>query len=131
MASCALCANTKASTSGFTKSASPAIGGWKTVNFTAKSHDTPESSLLTSQSANIQNVATGSSTTTARICSLSGGFRMREPSPYFASRRADWRDKDLKPTTVWDEAKFLWDSGEYVRIQKEPHWTEEAIRRFG
>ena len=56
---------------------------------------------------------------------------MSEPSPYFASRRADWRDKDLKPTTVWDEAKFLWDSGEYVRIKKEPHWTEEAIRRFG
>ena len=39
--------------------------------------------------------------------------------PYFAKRQQDWRTKDLKPTTNWNEAELLWDAGEFVRIVKE------------
>ena len=45
---------------------------------------------------------------------------MNQPSPYFEARRADWRDANRQPTSNWDEAKFLWNYGEYVIINKGP-----------
>jgi hypothetical protein len=44
--------------------------------------------------------------------------------PYFAARQDLWRDKNLKPTNNWDEAEFLWEAGEFVRIAKPGSFDE-------
>jgi hypothetical protein len=38
---------------------------------------------------------------------------------YWLNRKHKWLNKQLKPTTNWDEAAFVNDGGEYVRIVKE------------
>lgn len=52
---------------------------------------------------------------------------MNQPSPFFASRRADWRDANHQPTSNWDEAKYLWNYGEYVVINKGPSPVEQML----
>jgi hypothetical protein len=52
---------------------------------------------------------------------------MTEPSPFFQSRRADWRDANFKPTSNWDEAKFLWNYGEHVVINKGPSAVQQML----
>lgn len=52
---------------------------------------------------------------------------MNQPSPFFASRRADWRDANHQPTSNWDEAKYLWNYGEYLVINKGPNPVEQML----
>jgi hypothetical protein len=38
---------------------------------------------------------------------------------YWLKRKHMWLDKKIKPTTDWNEAAFICEGGEYVRIVKE------------
>lgn len=58
----------------------------------------------------------------------------KPPSPYFLSVRHLWLDGDKKSTDDWNKAEFLFDAGEYVRINKGKTWKEiidDVDRKFG
>ena len=58
----------------------------------------------------------------------------KPPSPYFLSVRHLWLDGDKKSTDDWNKAEFLFDAGEYVRINKGKTWKEiidDVDREFG
>lgn len=46
------------------------------------------------------------------------------PSEYFLKRKHLWLDKNFKSTTDWDKAEFLFEAGEYVRINKGKTWQQ-------
>ncbi|MBU01720.1 MAG: hypothetical protein CME55_00345 [Halieaceae bacterium] len=52
---------------------------------------------------------------------------MTEPSPYFAARRSQWRDKKFQPTSEWSAAEFLYEQGALVRINKGPNPIHEMV----
>ena len=43
---------------------------------------------------------------------------MDEIPQYWLSRKRDWLDKTMKPTENWNDAAFVYEAGEYVRIVK-------------
>ena len=55
---------------------------------------------------------------------------MNQPSSFFLSRRTDWRDAEYQPTSNWDEAKYLWNYGEYLAINKGPSPFEQMLAKF-
>jgi len=44
--------------------------------------------------------------------------QMDKIPPYWLSRKSDWLDAQMCPTVNWDEAAFVYEAGEYVRIVK-------------